>query len=99
MDHADPRSLILLVGQHPFNFYIASNFVMSVALNSICRGLIDAYLNSIVVVVSKTPFKFQVVVVSQCPSKLYMRRHGCNAYPCEVRIHQNGELVLADMCQ
>ena len=41
----DPRFLTLLVGQHPFNFYIASNFVnLPVALNFVCCGLMPMYI-------------------------------------------------------
>ena len=36
---ANPRSLTLLVGQHAFNLYIASNLAMPVAWNFICCGL------------------------------------------------------------
>ena len=54
---ADPRSLTLLVGQHPFKFYIACNFVLSVALNSTLL-LADAYVNFNFAAASKTPFKF-----------------------------------------
>ena len=41
---ADPRSLTLLVGQHPFKLYIACNFVLSVAFFSTLLWA-DAYVN------------------------------------------------------
>ena len=56
---ADPRSLALLVGQNPFKFYIACNFVLSVALNSKLLWA-DAYVNSIFAAVSSTNFSLRV---------------------------------------
>ena len=58
MDYCRPK-IFLLVAQNPFNLYIASNFVLPAALNSILFW-VDAYVNFIFAVASKTPVKFHV---------------------------------------
>ena len=56
---AGPGSLILLACQHPFNFYIAPNFVLSVALNSMLFWA-DAFVIPCLLLRVKPLFKFHV---------------------------------------